>query len=85
MDCPFVGQIQLFAFGYAPDNWILCDGRLLPVNQFEMLYALLGTRFGGDGYTTFAVPNLQNAQPINKYTSFMRYYIAYNGIFPQRP
>lgn len=55
---PFFGEIQIFAFPYAPEYWAFCNGAALPIRQFSPLYALLGTRYGGDGQTTFKVPNL---------------------------
>ena len=56
---PFLGQIALFPYDFAPKGWAPCTGQLLPINQWHALFALLGTRFGGDGRTTFALPNLQ--------------------------
>jgi microcystin-dependent protein len=58
MSDPFVGEIQAFAFGYAPRGWLLCDGRPLPIRQFTPLFSLIGTYYGGDGTTTFNLPNL---------------------------
>ncbi len=84
MDNPFLGQIQLFAFGYAPEGWLLCDGSLLSVPQYSALFSLLGARFGGNGTSNFGIPNLIAAQPIVKNTPFMRYYISTVGIYPQR-
>ena len=76
----FLGDIQLFPYGFTPEDWTLCNGQLLPVQQYDALYALLGNRFGGDGYTTFAVPNLQGAEPVQG----THYFIALRGIFPSR-
>ena len=53
---PFIGEIQVFAFQYAPKGWALCNGQLLPISQNQALFALLGTTYGGDGRTTFALP-----------------------------
>jgi microcystin-dependent protein len=58
MSDPFVGEIQAFAFGYSPDKWLPCDGTLLPIRQYTALFSLIGTFYGGDGTTTFALPNL---------------------------
>ena len=58
MATPMVGQISLFAFDFAPEGWLTCDGRLLPIAQNEALFQLLGTTFGGDGESTFGTPNL---------------------------
>ena len=61
---PFIGEIQVFAFQYAPKGWALCNGQLLPISQNQALFALLGTTYGGDGRTTFALPNLQGRVPL---------------------
>ncbi len=56
---PFLGQISLFAFNYVPEGWAPCDGRLLQISQYQALYSLLGTQFGGNGSTTFGLPDLR--------------------------
>lgn len=56
---PYVGQIQPFAFGFTPKGWQFCNGQLLPISQYTALYALVGTTFGGDGKTTFGLPDLR--------------------------
>lgn len=56
---PFLGQIVAFAFTYAPNGWALCNGQLLPIAQNNALFALLGTTYGGNGTTTFALPDLR--------------------------
>jgi len=56
---PFIGQIQLFGFNFAPRGWASCDGQLLPISQNTALFSLLGTTYGGDGRTTFALPDLR--------------------------
>jgi microcystin-dependent protein len=56
---PFIGQIEAFAFGFAPKGWALCAGQLLPINQNTALFSLLGTTYGGNGVTTFALPDLR--------------------------
>lgn len=58
MSDPFVGEIQAFAFGFSPVDWLPCDGRLVPIRQYTALFSLIGTYYGGDGTTTFALPNL---------------------------
>jgi microcystin-dependent protein len=63
---PFVGEIRMFGFNFAPQGWALCDGQVLPISQNEALFALLGTTYGGDGTTTFALPNLQSRVPIHQ-------------------
>jgi microcystin-dependent protein len=55
---PFVGEIRMFAGSYAPQGWFLCDGATYPLQSYEALFALIGAQFGGNGATTFAVPNL---------------------------
>ena len=62
---PFLGEIRMFSFNFAPQGWAPCDGRLLPINQNQALFALLGNMYGGNGTTTFALPNLQSRVPIN--------------------
>lgn len=58
-DTPFLGEIKCFSFNFAPKGWALTNGQLLPINQNQALFSLLGTTFGGDGRATFALPNLQ--------------------------
>src|SRR5512132_2692754 len=60
MATPFIGEIRLFSFGFAPRNWALCNGQILAINTNTALFSLLGTTFGGNGQTTFALPNLQS-------------------------
>lgn len=66
MSEPFLGEIRMFGFTFAPQGWALCDGQLLPISQNQALFALLGTTYGGDGTTTFALPNLQSRVPIHR-------------------
>jgi microcystin-dependent protein len=56
---PFLGEVSPVAFGFAPKGWALCNGQLMPISQNQALFALLGTTYGGDGISTFALPNLQ--------------------------
>ena len=65
MSEPFVGEIRMFAGHFAPRGWALCDGRLLAVVQNEALFSLLGTTFGGDGRTTFGLPELRGRLPVH--------------------
>src|SRR5271169_1785584 len=65
MSEPFVGEIRLFRFGFAPQGWALCNRQLLPINQNQALFSLLGTTYGGDGRTTFALPDLRGRVPIS--------------------
>lgn len=60
---PFLAVIRLFSFNFAPTGWALCDGQLLPISQNTALFALLGTNFGGNGTSTFALPNLMDRAP----------------------
>ncbi len=60
----FLAEIKIFAGNFAPAQWALCNGQLLPISQNTALFSLLGTTYGGDGKTTFALPNLQNSVPI---------------------
>src|SRR5437868_3230315 len=69
MSEPYVGEIRMFGGNFAPANWCFCDGRLLPISQYDVLYTLLGTTYGGDGVNTFAVPNLSCRVPVHQGTS----------------
>ena len=60
---PFLAEIRIMSFDFAPKGWALCNGQLLPINQNQALFALLGTTYGGNGQTTFALPNLQGRAP----------------------
>lgn len=62
----YLGEIRMFAGNYAPVGWALCDGSTLPISEYEPLYSLLGTTYGGDGQTTFAVPDLRGRIPIGQ-------------------
>jgi microcystin-dependent protein len=62
---PFVAEIRIFPFSFAPKGWALCNGQLLPISQNTALFSLLGTTYGGDGKATFALPNLQGSVPLN--------------------
>jgi microcystin-dependent protein len=61
---PFLGEIRLVPFAFAPKGWALCAGQLLPINQNQALFALLGTTYGGNGQTTFALPDLRGRVPL---------------------
>ena len=65
MSEPFLSEIRIMSFGYPPQGWALCNGQLLPINQNQALFSLLGTTFGGDGRVNFALPNLQGRTPIH--------------------
>ena len=62
---PFVAEIRIFPFNFAPKGWALCDGQLLPLSQNTALFSLLGTTYGGDGKSNFALPNLQGSAPMH--------------------
>jgi microcystin-dependent protein len=61
----FIGEIRLMAFNFPPKDWAFCNGQLLPINQNQALFSLLGTTYGGDGRVTFALPNLRGRVPIH--------------------
>jgi microcystin-dependent protein len=62
---PFVAEIRIFPFNFAPKGWALCDGQILPLSQNTALFSLLGTTYGGDGKSNFALPNLQGNAPMH--------------------
>ena len=63
---PFIAEIRIFAGNFAPRGWAFCNGQLMPISQNTALFSLLGTTYGGDGRTTFALPNLQGAAPLQQ-------------------
>lgn len=65
MSEPFIAEIQMFAFAFAPRGWASCNGQLLPINQNQALFSLLGTTYGGNGQTNFALPDLRSRTPVN--------------------
>ncbi|MGA7614706.1 MAG: tail fiber protein [Thermoanaerobaculia bacterium] len=67
---PFLSEIRLFTFTFAPKGWALCDGQLLPINQNQALFSLLGTTYGGNGQTNFALPDLRGRVPIHTGSGF---------------
>src|SRR5580765_2676031 len=66
MSQPFLGQIAIFGFNFPPRGWALCNGQTLAIAQNTALFSLLGTTYGGNGQTTFALPNLQSRVPIHQ-------------------
>ena len=62
---PYVGEIRMFAGNFNPSGWAFCDGQLLPISENEVLFQLIGTMYGGDGESTFALPNLQSRIPLH--------------------
>ena len=79
MDNPFLGQIILVPYTFAPQWWLACEGQTLSIAQNTALFSLLGTNFGGDGQTTFALPDLRGKAPEG-----LTYCIALQGIYPSR-
>lgn len=65
MSAPFLGEVRGFAFGFVPKGWAACNGALLPINQNQALFAILGVNYGGDGRTTFALPDLRGRTPVH--------------------
>src|SRR5207302_906687 len=65
MSSPFIGEIRMFAGNFAPVGWAFCNGAIIPIDQNDALFNLIGTTYGGDGQTTFALPNLQSRVPIH--------------------
>jgi microcystin-dependent protein len=68
---PFLGEIMLVSFNFPPKGWALCNGQLLPINQNQALFSLLGTTYGGDGRVNFALPNLQGRIPVHFGSNFV--------------
>ncbi len=77
---PFLSEIRIMSFGFPPKGWALCTGQLLPINQNQALFSLLGTLYGGNGMTTFALPDLQSLAPAG-----VSYVICTTGVFPAFP
>ena len=65
MSEPFLAEIRIVGFNFAPRGWAFCDGQILPINQNQSLYSLLGTTYGGDGRTSFALPDIRGRTPIH--------------------
>lgn len=65
MSEPFLGEIKVISWNFPPKGWTFCNGQLLPINQNQALFSILGTTYGGDGRTTFGLPNLQGRSPIH--------------------
>src|SRR5437588_9994155 len=81
MSSPFVAEIRMFGFTFAPTGWAQCNGQLLPISQNTALFSLLGTFYGGDGKSTFALPNLQGRMPMQerRVASLSQYFIGPQG------
>ena len=70
MGQPYVGEIRMFAGNFAPAGWMLCEGQLLPISENETLFNLIGTTYGGDGQTTFGLPDLRGRLPVHQGNGF---------------
>jgi len=76
MSQPYVGEIRMFAGNFAPAGWMFCEGQVLPISEYETLFNLIGTTYGGDGQSTFALPDLRGRLPIHMGSGFV---LAQNG------
>jgi microcystin-dependent protein len=76
MSQPYVGEIRMFGGNFAPAGWMFCSGQLLPISEYETLFNLIGTTYGGDGQSTFALPDLRGRLPIHMGSGFA---LAQNG------
>ena len=65
MSTPFIGEIRLVGFTFAPQGWLFCDGALLPISEYDALFNLIGTTYGGDGQNTFGLPDLRGRVPLH--------------------
>jgi microcystin-dependent protein len=72
MGTPFLGEIKIISWNFAPQGWAYCNGQLLPINQNQALFSIMGTTYGGDGRTTFALPDLRNRAPLHRGTQFVQ-------------
>ena len=68
---PYVGEIRMFAGNFAPAGWMFCEGQLLPISENETLFQLIGTTYGGDGQSTFALPDLRGRIPVHQGSGFV--------------
>lgn len=76
MSQPYVGEVRMFAGNFAPAGWMFCEGQLLPISDYQTLFNLIGTTYGGDGQSTFALPDLRGRLPIHQGNGFT---LAENG------
>ena len=82
MSSPSLGEVRAFSFDFQPEGWLACQGQLLPISSNSALYALIGSRYGGDSTTTFALPKIP---PLSSASGEgLGYFIAMEGIFPPR-
>lgn len=82
MSFPYIGEIRLIAGDFAPEGYAVCNGQLLPISQHIALYCVLGNAYGGDGRSTFALPDLRSVVPM--LYEAMTFVIALEGLFPPR-
>jgi len=68
---PYIGEIRMFAGNFAPAGWMFCEGQLLPISEYETLFQLIGTTYGGDGQSTFALPDLRGRLPLHQGNGFI--------------
>lgn len=66
MSDPYIGEIRMFGGNFAPVGWLFCQGQLLPISEYDALFNLIGTTYGGDGQNTFALPDLQSRMPVHQ-------------------
>jgi microcystin-dependent protein len=97
MPDPFLAEIRCFGFDFAPPGWLPCAGQPLPINRYQALFSLLGTTYGGDGRTTFNLPDLRDRVPTSfgqgpglsahgqGQTGVLTWCIAVDGVYPSRP
>lgn len=71
MSQPYVGEIRMFAGNFAPAGWMFCEGQLLPISEYETLFQLIGTTYGGDGESTFALPDMRGRVPLHQGNGFI--------------
>ena len=80
---PFVGEVSLLPYEFAPEEWMRCEGQLMPIAQHTALFSLIGNRFGGDGRTSFALPKMKPLP--TEGGDKLGYFISIKGIYPRRP
>lgn len=81
----YIASVMMFAFNYAPESWMLCNGATLPISQYQALFSLLGTNYGGDGRATFQLPDLRGKSPLDASSTDCHYCICIYGVYPPRP
>ncbi len=79
---PFIGEIETFSFSFCPNGWLPTNGQLVSITTYNVLYNLIGTKYGGDGVTTFALPDTKMMQTVNKVK--LTRCISYLGVFPSQ-